>query len=60
MLVLAEISQTLACFPAVTGACLELRYCSNATPESFADLAGDVFLWLQHSSDFSVTSPLVV
>lgn len=52
VLVLAEISQTLACFPAATRACLELHCYSNATPESFADLAGDVFLQLQPSGDF--------
>ena len=60
MLVFAEISQTLACFPAVTWACLELHYYGNAMPESFADLASNMFLQLQHSGDFSVTSLPVV
>ncbi|KAM6432664.1 LOW QUALITY PROTEIN: pantetheinase-like [Rhynochetos jubatus] len=51
MLIFAEISQTPACSPAVTPACLELRYYSDAAPESSAGLAGAVFLQLQHRAD---------
>lgn len=55
MLVFPKISQTLTCFPAVTQACLELCYYSNATPESFVNLASEMFLQLQHSGDFPVS-----
>ncbi|KAM6126857.1 LOW QUALITY PROTEIN: pantetheinase-like [Pterocles gutturalis] len=60
MLVFDEISQTPACFPAVTGAWLELHYCSNATPESFSDLAGAAFLQLQHRAISQLSEHSVV